>query len=315
VRLLCYTLELVSSDASFSLPRFFETIRKLLVKETAQTKVCATETAQTEVCATETAQTEVHKGMARKRGKFYRRNLPHWHPPGATFFITWRLYGSMPKSAIEQIQESRRLLEQEVTQLNESDEQRKIRHFKKLFALYDSLLDKAESGPFWLKEGSVAAVVEEALLQRYSAMYHLWAYVVMPNHVHVFLQPKVAQTSVCESSAQTEVCATPKVAQTSVCADDSAEQAEYIPLEKITQSLKGYSALEANKILSRTGQSFWQDESYDHWARDETEFYRIIAYIENNPVKAGLASKPEDWPWSSAAERKRRGYNEIRALT
>jgi putative DNA methylase len=196
-----------------------------------------------------------------------------------------------------------------VAQLNESDEQRKIRHFKKLFALYDSLLDKAESGPFWLREKSVAAVVEETLLQRYSAMYHLWAYVVMPNHMHVFLQPNVAQTSVCaddstksdgnhEARAQTEVCAT-----------------EYIPLAKITQSLKGYSALEANKILSRTGQSFWQDESYDHWSRDEAEFYRIIAYIENNPVKAGLAPKPEDWPWSSAAERKRRGYADIQALT
>ncbi len=247
--------------------------------------------------------------MTRKKGKFYRRNLPHWQPPGATFFITWRLYGSLPKSAIEQIEESRRLLEQEVAQLNEMDEQRKIRHFKKLFALYDSLLDKAESGPFWLKEGSVAVVMEEALLRRYSAMYHLWAYVVMPNHMHVFLQPKVAQTSVCaddsaeadsdpEASAQTEVCAT-----------------KYIPLEKITQALKGYSALEANKILSRTGQTFWQDESYDHWSRDEAEFYRIIAYIENNPVKAGLVSKPEDWPWSSAAERKRSGYTEIRSLT
>ncbi len=242
--------------------------------------------------------------MTGKKGTFYRRNLPHWQPPGATFFITWRLSGSLPKSAIEQIEESRRLLEQEAAQLGEPDEQRKIRHFKKLFALYDRLLDKAESGPFWLKEESVAAVVEETLLQRYSAMYRLWAYVVMPNHAHVFLQPNVAQTSVCaDDSARSD-------------SDHEARaQTEYIPLAKITQSLKGYSALEANKILSRTGQSFWQDESYDHWSRDEDEFYRIIAYIENNPVKAGLVSKPEDWPWSSAAERKRRGYAEIQALT
>jgi putative transposase len=86
-------------------------------------------------------------------------------------------------------------------------------------------------------------------------------------------------------------------------------------LKKITQYLKGNSAREANNILGRTGQSFWQEESYDHWARDEDEFYRIIAYIENNPVKAGLASLPEGWAWSSAAERKRRGYTEIRSLT
>jgi putative DNA methylase len=92
-------------------------------------------------------------------------------------------------------------------------------------------------------------------------------------------------------------------------------QSEYVPLKKITKYLKGYSAYKANRILGRTGESFWQDESYDHWARDDDEYYRIIGYIENNPVKAGLVSLPEDWPWSSAAERKRRGYTEIRPLT
>jgi len=79
--------------------------------------------------------------------------------------------------------------------------------------------------------------------------------------------------------------------------------------------LKGYTAREANRILGRTGQHFWQEESFDHWSRDEDEFFRIIAYIENNPVKAGLVTRPEDWQWSSAAERKRRGWTKIQALT
>jgi len=67
--------------------------------------------------------------------------------------------------------------------------------------------------------------------------------------------------------------------------------------------------------LNRTGQQFWQQESFDHWPRDESEFLRILKYIEDNPVKAGLVRRPEDWRWSSAAERKRRGLSEIRALT
>ena len=46
--------------------------------------------------------------------------------------------------------------------------------------------------------------------------------------------------------------------------------------------------------------AFWQRETYDHWARDENETLRIIEYIENNPVKAGLCGKPEDYRWSSA---------------
>jgi putative transposase len=33
------------------------------------------------------------------------------------------------------------------------------------------------------------------------------------------------------------------------------------------KSLKGYTAREANKLLSRTGEPFWQKESYDHWVR------------------------------------------------
>jgi len=65
--------------------------------------------------------------------------------------------------------------------------------------------------------------------------------------------------------------------------------------------LKGYTARQANRMLGRTGEAFWQPESYDHWVRSEQEWGRIVRYIENNPVGAGLASRPEAYPWSSAA--------------
>ncbi|MBI4480901.1 MAG: transposase [Acidobacteria bacterium] len=71
-------------------------------------------------------------------------------------------------------------------------------------------------------------------------------------------------------------------------------------LERITKTLKGYTARQANKILGRTGHRFWHAESYDHWVRNEEEFSRIVTYIEQNPVSAGLVRHPEDWPWSSA---------------
>ena len=114
----------------------------------------------------------------------------------------------------------------------------------------------------------------------YAHLYTLWAYVVMANHVHVFLKPKGDAT-----------------------------------IERISKHLKGFTSREANLFLERTGQKFWQDESFDHWSRDKDEFLRIVKYIENNPVKAGLVKRPEDWPWSSAAERKRRGWSEFKALT
>ena len=162
----------------------------------------------------------------------------------------------------------------------------------KIFAALDHILDKAENGPLWLKQARIAALVEAALLERYRDLYVLWAYVVMANHVHAFLQPKPSQTIA-----------------------EGIERPIYVPLRAITKRVKGYTALEANRLLSRTGQTFWQEESFDHWTRDEEEFFRIIAYVENNPVKAGLVSRPEEWRWSSAHERLRRGWDDIRPLT
>src|ERR1035438_3449660 len=74
------------------------------------------------------------------------------------------------------------------------------------------------------------------------------------------------------------------------------------PTIQASQSLKGATAREANRVLGRTGETFWQAESYDHWVRDEKEWQRIEAYIENNPVKAGLVSRAEDYRWSSAGK-------------
>ena len=229
--------------------------------------------------------------MPEQSKPYYWRNLPHWQPPGAAIFLTWQLEGSLPRAARERLAATRALLEREAARTDEDTDQRKARHSKKLFAALDQILDKAESGPLWLKEERIAAIVESALLQRYRELYTLWAYVVMANHVHALLQPK----------------------QSPILAEGS-EGPTYFLLKDITKRLKGYTALEANRVLNRTGQTFWQQESFDHWARDEREFYRIIAYIENNPVKAGLVSRPEEWRWSSAHERLKRGWDDIRPL-
>ena len=70
--------------------------------------------------------------------------------------------------------------------------------------------------------------------------------------------------------------------------------------DRLLKSLKGASAREANRLLGRTGEPFWQKESYDHCVRNQIEFEKIRMYIETNPVKAGLVRNPEGYPWSSA---------------
>ncbi|MGB6684685.1 MAG: transposase [Candidatus Acidiferrum sp.] len=133
------------------------------------------------------------------------------------------------------------------------------------FADFDQHLDHARSGPLWLKNPVIADSVVSTLRKGQDELnqYILHAYVVMANHIHVLLVPGIAAA-------------------------------------RITCGIKGVTSRNANRILARTGQPFWQDESFDHWARDSAEQERIRKYIESNPVKAGLVAKPEDWLWSSA---------------
>jgi len=64
-------------------------------------------------------------------------------------------------------------------------------------------------------------------------------------------------------------------------------------------SLKSFTSHEANKILGRHGH-FWFKEYFDRYIRNGEHFRAVVRYIEENPVKARLCEKPEDWKFSSA---------------
>ena len=70
------------------------------------------------------------------------------------------------------------------------------------------------------------------------------------------------------------------------------------------QSFKSYTAHEANRLIGRRGK-FWLDDYFDRYIRNGEHYRKAVAYIENNPVKAKLCSKPEEWPFSSARFRVR----------
>ena len=130
----------------------------------------------------------------------------------------------------------------------------------------DRLLEEARSGPFYLRQPAIADMVVEAV--RYNAAnlehYVLHAFVVMPNHVHLLATPALAQP-------------------------------------KLTKSLKGITSKRANTILAMTGTCFGQEESYGHLVRNERELEKIQSYIEETPVRTGLARKANEYWWSSAA--------------
>lgn len=209
-----------------------------------------------------------------KYKKSYRRNLPHIQPADATLFITIRLAGSLPKNVLEELHQEQIRMEQYVKCIKNSSEQnrRRYRNQRLWFAKYDSYLDSAKTGPTWLNEPQIAQIVYDSILHLHNKVYELDTFTIMPSHLHIVFKPLVEPDAILPYS-----------------------------LAKIMHSLKRYTAREANKILDRTGK-FWQHESYDHVVRDEEERQRIIRYILNNPVKAGLVETWEKWTLSYCRE-------------
>lgn len=110
---------------------------------------------------------------------FYKRHLPHWQPEEAELFITFRLADSLPVEAIKRLKYYRKQLQKETKQNLHCKIQ------SKLFQKYEAFLDQAESGPLWLKEEKVAQIVQKSLHFYDNKDYDLYAYCIMPNHVHV----------------------------------------------------------------------------------------------------------------------------------
>jgi len=116
-----------------------------------------------------------------------------------------------------------------------------------------------------LRKPEFAALVQNSLRHFDEQRYRLFSWVIMPNHVHVL----------CRQVPGNE-------------------------MSSIVKSWKSFTAHAINRALSRTG-SFWQEDYFDRYIRDQNHFLSVVQYIERNPVTAGLCKSPEDWAWSSAA--------------
>lgn len=103
---------------------------------------------------------------------YYRRNLPHWQPEGADYFITFRLAGSLPKQAVIDLRRRKeqweKMLEKQEPDSRtpgcqprrQQDLQDRIQ--QKIFQTYEQHLDTGKAGPHWLKQPDIGRIVEEA---------------------------------------------------------------------------------------------------------------------------------------------------------
>ena len=217
---------------------------------------------------------------------FRRRRLPHWDFPGATYFITACLDGSIPAEGLLDIARFRNELAARPRPENMSDNHWNIRRSKLTFARTDEWLDR-RAAVRHLADKVVAAIVADGLYYFAGQRYEMLAYVIMPSHIHWVFTPMRAWEG-------------------TLPVGKSAR-------EKIMHSVKRETGYRCNQQLGLAG-AFWQRESYDHCVEDQDELERIIDYVELNPVKAGLAKSREQWPFSSAYDRQRWNLPVGRAL-
>jgi REP element-mobilizing transposase RayT len=209
---------------------------------------------------------------------FRRRRLPHWDLPGAVYFVTSCLHGSIPAQGLLEVRRLRRKLASGRPPARMTMNEWRVARWKQMFVRAEHWLDQ-EPAVRHFADPRLAETVVASMYHFAGVRYDLLAFVVMPSHLHWVFKP-------CDEWVDSlRVLA-----------------GERPPRERIMHTIKTRTGSECNKLLRRQG-TFWQDESYDHCVRDEEELGRIIRYVEENPVQAGLVSAPEDWPFSSAGPR------------
>lgn len=194
-----------------------------------------------------------------------RGRLPHWEKEDGIYFVTFRLADSLPTDILSKLEYERKSAEKVLANLERQLSESESRNLDWLFSdKVDEYLDNGY-GNCQLRNTQIAGIVAGALKHFDGKRYNLFAWCVMPNHVHVVFQTRQRHQ-----------------------------------LDAILHSWKSYSSNEANKILGTTGE-FWQREYYDRLIRDDEELARIVQYILNNPVKAGLKS----WLWVDSLGKQR----------
>jgi REP element-mobilizing transposase RayT len=191
----------------------------------------------------------------RDAGWHSRGYLPHFDGGDIAQTISFRLADSLPQTVVERW---KRELAFESGGNADLSLRRRI----------EAYLDQGY-GNCALKDARVATIVQDSLLHFDGERYRLYAWVLMPNHVHILLTPAIGWS-----------------------------------LSRIMKDMKSFTSREANTILGRRGQ-FWMEDYFDRYVRDAKHFASATAHIESNPVKAKLCIKPEDWPFSSAWFRSR----------
>ena len=180
-----------------------------------------------------------------------RGYLPHWEIEGATYSVTYRLHDSLPMNVLRQLWRDREAMTHQLTGGIRPLTAIERFDIEEAFAmrLDDEL--HVERGECHLRNPQLADAVVENLHHFNGKRYSLYAWCVMPNHMHVVFRPSDGES-----------------------------------LDGILHSWKSYTSHVASSMVGTT--TFWAREYYDRLIRDERHFFNAVVYVRNNPAKAGL---------------------------
>ena len=180
-----------------------------------------------------------------------RANLPHWEQQGVTCFATFRLADALPQEKIaEWAGAQANWLAAHPRPWTDAEAEEYARDFGEKF---EQALD-AGWGACLMATEENRMIVEDTLRHFNGERYDLYAYVVMPNHVHVLFSPRGA-----------------------------------FAIHDILHVWKSFTGHAINRRMNRTG-AVWQKESWDRLIRNDEHFRRTLAYIkQNNPTRSWSA--------------------------
>lgn len=135
-----------------------------------------------------------------KEVEVYRRHLPHWRQKGATYFVTFRLADSIPKNILLQWREERMQWLKAHGITDELSEDERLNHYlaipenqRKHFERDEARrmhieLDRSH-GCCLLRLKNNAGILRKALLYFHGERCWIGDFIIMPNHVHLLIQP------------------------------------------------------------------------------------------------------------------------------
>ena len=154
-------------------------------------------------------------------------------------------------------------IRREAAELSDRHDTEHARRLRLIFRRMEEWLDRRDQAAVLTRPG-ISELLSEAIATREArGWWRVLHWTVMPSHLHLLY---VGGT---------------------------------VGMKTVVTDFKRWTGRQAAAIVGQSGRRFWQTEWFDHWSRSADETDRIALYIRQNPVRANLVGKSEDWPHGS----------------